>query len=58
MTADGLTSVQPQFVGSLGVYLAEAPLFYARHYNDRYEQTPAESCSRRFQPNLGVWLLL
>ena len=27
MTADGLTSVQPQFVGNLGVYLAEAPLF-------------------------------
>ena len=27
MTADGLTSVQPQFVGSLGVYLAELPFF-------------------------------
>jgi hypothetical protein len=34
MTADGLTSVQPQFVGSLGSYLAEAPLFLARADHD------------------------
>src|SRR5216683_627427 len=33
MTADGLTSVQPQFVGSLGTYLAEAPLFASADYD-------------------------
>ena len=27
MTADGLPSVQPQFVGSLDAYLIQAPLF-------------------------------
>jgi hypothetical protein len=58
MTADGLTSVQPQFVGSLGTYLAEAPLFFARPYTEGYEQPSAVPCSRRFQPNLGIWLLL